>query len=178
MEWRQHDRDCRLKPLLEAIQVMLNEHQQRQPSVIRSFYLHIRVGGLGEAAWAICFFTTEPCPERCRGRQHGVCRHVRPRVNHQDVVHLGLRSTVNNKNEAISRSSCSTCGGPGPKQRCAGCGLQPYCNVGCQRKQWNQHKEECRFLRSLTALVQDHFGDEHRLVRVDPCSLSFFPPPK
>jgi hypothetical protein len=38
---------------------------------------------------------------------------------------------------------CSACDAPAPTQVCIGCGAGFYCNVGCQRQHWPEHKSSC-----------------------------------
>ncbi|KAL0060710.1 hypothetical protein AAF712_012490 [Marasmius tenuissimus] len=41
--------------------------------------------------------------------------------------------------------ACSWCGNPSAVLRkCSGCGLTRYCDAGCQRSHWNEHKKACK----------------------------------
>ncbi|KAJ3088117.1 hypothetical protein HK102_009559 [Quaeritorhiza haematococci] len=40
---------------------------------------------------------------------------------------------------------CSWCANPSVKlKKCTGCRIARYCNVSCQRKDWKQHKSQCK----------------------------------
>jgi hypothetical protein len=40
-------------------------------------------------------------------------------------------------------ATCAACAAPAPTQVCIGCGAGFYCNVGCQRQHWPEHKSSC-----------------------------------
>ena len=40
-------------------------------------------------------------------------------------------------------AACAACAAPAPTQVCIGCGAGFYCNVGCQRQHWPEHKNSC-----------------------------------
>ena len=39
---------------------------------------------------------------------------------------------------------CSACSARGPMRWCTACDMVSFCNTGCQRKAWPQHKEWCK----------------------------------
>ncbi|PWN52956.1 SET domain-containing protein [Violaceomyces palustris] len=52
-----------------------------------------------------------------------------------------------------SPPSTSSTTPPAPLQRCSACKVLRYCSVECQRRDWNDHKDECKALRKYGEMM-------------------------
>lgn len=76
-------------------------------------------------------------PEYCEVQPILVCS-----INCQQIW---LKRAQNNATHIV-KISCRSCGkfSEGQLHKCSGCKIVYYCNVVCQRNDWQNHKEDCK----------------------------------
>ena len=122
-----------------------------------------------------CPLDSDPATLLCStcGWRIGQCRLCR-------ILHLqdGLRTVKPPSGSAtFGTHRCATCGRQGVHlQHCQGCLVVRYCNRECQKKDWNEHKLVCKYLKGMVAPVARHlhFIYPWQLRRV-PVALSRLP---
>eukprot|EP01083_Nonionella_stella_P020556 56998_1 len=60
-------------------------------------------------------------------------------------------------------SSCTTCNSPNAKSVCSRCKCTYYCNVACQRKDWQRHKNICKSLNKKHMKEKPHVLNQPEL---------------
>jgi hypothetical protein len=56
------------------------------------------------------------------------------------------------KKKSADTRPCAQCGKPGATCRCTQCQQVCYCDRGCQRAHWPQHRAKCNQARKLNAV--------------------------